>query len=188
MLQLLASDYRIIAQDVLAVVLLVAAFIWGGTPERAVAAAWVIIFKGTSYLRAMIWPGSLQLMDIDVVLAGSDLAAGIVFVAIALYANRNYTLWVAAMQVLAVSAHLARGLVESISPIGYAVMVVAPGWLQLLFLAIGLVRHARRKARYGPYRDWRLAGHAGNYDVAPNGPGGFSTSLGNPQESWRKDV
>lgn len=191
MLQLFASEYRLIAQDVLSVVLLISAFIWGGAPERAVAAAWFLIFQGLSFLRKLVWPGPIQLMDIDIFLASTDVIACIVFVAIALYANRNYTLWIAAMQVLAASAHVARGLVESIAPVAYVVMVAAPGWIQLLILAIGLVRHVRRKRQYGTYRDWRLVANPGNFDVAAGAAGaagGFPPSLGNPQESWRKDV
>lgn len=188
MLQLLASEYRLIAQDILAVVLLIAALRWGGAPERAVAAAWVLIFKVPPFVRDWFWPGSIQLMDIDFYLASTDAIACIVFVAIALYANRNYTLFIAAMQVLAASAHVARGLVESIAPIAYVVMVAAPGWIQLFILIVGLTRHIRRKRKYGSYRDWRLTGNPGSFDIATGKVGGGPAPLGNPHESWRKNV
>ena len=81
---------------------------------------------------------------------------GLLWIVIAVHANRNYPLFMAALQLLVVSAHVARGLIEAIAPIAYAVMVIAPGWLQLLLLATGLARHLRRKRRYGAYRDWRV--------------------------------
>ena len=45
MLELLASDYRSLVQDVLSVSLIMLAFIWGSGPERAVAATWLIAFE-----------------------------------------------------------------------------------------------------------------------------------------------
>lgn len=188
MLQLLASEYRMLAQDTLAIILLIAAFVWGGGPERAVAAGWFVIFKGSTFVRDLFWPGTPELVTVDIMLASADFVALIVFVMIALYANRNYPLWIAAMQVLAMSAHLARGLVESISPIGYVVMVVAPGWIQLFLIAIGIVRHARRKNKYGPYRDWRRvrpqSGLAYPADDTTVGPMIFKSS----GSSWRDDL
>lgn len=155
MLQLLLSDYRIIAQDVFAFSLIVSAFVWGGGPERAAAATWLVVFEIGGRLNDSLFGDELQLADIDLYWASADLVAGVCWIAIALYANRNYTLWIAAMQVLAMAAHLSRGLVEAISPIAYVAMVVAPGWCQLFFLAGGLVFHIRRKRKFGPYRDWR---------------------------------
>ncbi|KEO86365.1 hypothetical protein EH30_11025 [Erythrobacter sp. JL475] len=188
MLQLLASEYRMIAQDILAIMLLAAAFIWGGGPERAVAASWFIIFKVSSFVRETFFTQSLQLMEVDFFLASTDIAAVIAFVWIALYANRNYPLWIAAMQVLAVSAHLARGLVESISPIGYIVMIVAPGWFQLFVLAFGLARHVSRKRKYGPYRDWRKSQPPPGLAPPAAGSTAERMVLKSAQTSWRDNL
>jgi hypothetical protein len=156
MLELLASDFRPLVQDYLSWFLIVAAFIWGSGPERAVAATWLFAFKFLGFLdEALTGSGSL-LTAIDPFLASKDVIAGVFWISIALYANRNYTLWIAGFQIIAMAAHLVRGLVESISPIAYAVMVIAPGWFQLLLLGIGLTRHILRKRKYGPYRDWRV--------------------------------
>ena len=188
MLQLLASEYRMFAQDFLAFMLLAAAFIWGGAPERAVAASWVIIFKASSFIRETFFTQSIQLMEVDVFLASTDIAACIVFVWIALYANRNYPLWIAGLQVLAVSAHLARGLVESILPIAYVVMIVAPGWLQLLLLGIGLARHSARKRKYGAYRDWRNSQPPPGLAPSISGSSINPMALNNAQASWRDNL
>lgn len=156
MLELLASEYRILAQDILALTLCLLALIWGGGPERAVAATWLIVFELANWIHEWVLGLGIRLTDVDVFLAAMDAIAGVLWITIALYANRNYTLWIAGMQLLAMTAHLARGLVEAVSPIAYLVMVVAPGWFQLVLLGVGLTRHVLRKRKYGPYRDWRI--------------------------------
>jgi len=155
MLELLASDYRPIAQDILAYSLCLIAFIWGAGPERVIATTWLVLFEFSYLIYDYFWRDSLQLTQIDTFLAFTDVAAGFAFLAIALNANRNYPLFIAAMQLLAISSHLSRGLIESISPIAYIVMALAPGWLQLIIFAAGLTRHIQRKRRYGTYRSWR---------------------------------
>lgn len=154
MFEILAWEYRLIAQDVLSFSLIIVAFLWGGGPERAVAATWLIVFEIMGRVRRA-FAGDLQLVDVDVFLASADLVAGACWITIALFANRNYTLWIAGLQILAMLAHIARGVAETISPVGYITMVVAPGWFQLFFLTGGLIFHIRRVRRYGAYRDWR---------------------------------
>ncbi|MEE4289980.1 MAG: hypothetical protein V2J14_11455 [Erythrobacter sp.] len=156
MLQLLAFEYRSLLQDVLAYSVCLAALIWGAGPERAIAATWLIVFELFTALFRNVLDLSYQLDSIDAYLALSDTLAGGIWLMIALNANRNYPLFIAALQVLAVSAHLARGLIESISPVAYATMVIAPGWLQLILLGIGVIAHRLRVQRYGEYREWRV--------------------------------
>lgn len=156
MLELLASDYRILAQDILAVTLVVAAFIWGGGPERAVAATWLFVFEIPEWINQLVSAEGHQLADVDYFLASLDLLAGVSWIAIALCANRTYPLWIAGMQLLAMTAHVARGLADAISPVAYITMVIAPGWFQLFFLAGGVICHIFRKRKYGAYRDWRI--------------------------------
>ncbi len=188
MLELLASDYRSDIQDVLAFVLILVAFIWGGWPERAVAATWLICFEVAVRVKSYFWEDSRQLLEVDVFLASTDIVAGVFWIGIALYANRNYTLWIAAMQILAMSAHVARGLAESISPIGYTVMVVAPGWFQLIFLGIGLTRHILRKRKYGPYRDWRTVKNRPVPKSPSDGPKLFASAFNNVRNTWRDEL
>lgn len=171
MFELLFSDYRPYAQDVAAWTLCCAALIWGGGPERVVAATWLILFELGDILHTTVFGGSRQLETIDWYFASLDLLVGIIYIGTALYANRNYTLWIAAMQLLAMVAHVSRGMIDIITPLGYAVMVIAPGWLQLLFLAIGLARHVRRRRKHGEYRDWRfIPGRSAEPGEAKGGP------------------
>lgn len=153
---LLASDFRGDLQDALVVILCGVALFCGSTPERAAIAVWVFCFELPSLIYRD-WLGlSVTLNEFDFFLASKDVVAGACWIALALYANRNYTLWIAGIQLLAIGSHVARGLVESISPIGFVSLVVAPGWMVLIIMSIGFTRHILRKREFGTYRDWRI--------------------------------
>ncbi|MGN6498596.1 MAG: hypothetical protein ACTHKM_00435 [Tsuneonella sp.] len=133
-----------------------AAWRWGGGPERATAAI-LIWFRLADWSYHGVFQQALDLTNIDLAHALIDFVAGIAAFAIALLANRIYSLWFAAAQLLAVLAHIARMLAVAIHPIAYAVMIMAPSYLQILLLAGGLWAHHRRVKRFGPYRSWRLS-------------------------------
>lgn len=156
MLSLLFSEYRPYIQDGLAVAVCVAAFLWGRGPEKIIAVTWFILFKIVAVIYLEVFRTLPDLEEIDLGLAAIDLCAVLIFVAVALNANRNYPLWIAAMQVLVMIAHVARGMIEVISPLSYATMVVAPSWIQLAVLGAGIFRHRRREKAFGPYREWRV--------------------------------
>ena len=178
MLDLLFSDYRPYTQDILAWVLCCTALVWGGGPERVVAVTWLLLFEIGTLLHKAIFGEPRQLESVDWYFAGIDAFAAGIWIFVALYANRNYTMWIAAMQLLAVTAHLSRGLVEAISPVTYATMVIAQGWLQLLFLGTGLARHLMRTRKFGDYRDWRTTSPATALAAA-------SSEI---EPSWRDDL
>lgn len=152
---LLASDTRSLIQDILIVMLSVVAIIWGAAPERASIAIWVVCIELPTIVYRDWFGMGVSLDQIDLYLAAKDFAAGGLWILVALYANRNYTLWIAGAQLLAIGSHVARGLVESISEIGYIFLVIAPGWIVLTMMVIGFTRHIVRKRKYGRYRDWR---------------------------------
>ncbi|MDJ0979227.1 MAG: hypothetical protein QNI87_11940 [Erythrobacter sp.] len=156
MLELLVSEYRPVVQNVLAYAICLAALVWGAGPERAIALAWLLLFEAVPGIYKTFWGARFQLEEVDILFASLDLCAGAFWLIVALNANRNYPLVIAALQLLVISAHIARGLIDAISPVAYAAMVMAPGWLQLLLLGAGLVRHVLRERTYGPYREWRV--------------------------------
>ncbi|MFU7527575.1 hypothetical protein [Qipengyuania sp. ASV99] len=188
MFELLASEYRAVLQDVLAFAVCGAALLWGRGPERAIAVIWLILFEfaGRVY-RSLVGTG-YQLANVDWFLATTDVLAGAAFIAVALYANRNYPLWIAGMQVLAMTAHLARGMADSVSPVTYALMVAVPGWFQLIFLGIGVARHIARKRKCGAYRDWRFSQTPDNFSSASGRTGLAASAVGNLQTSWRDNL
>ena len=104
MFELLASDYRFALQDVLTYAICVSALIWGAGPERATVAIWMVLFELPGWFYSAIWGSSFQFQSIDFFLASSDVLAGILWVWVALYANRNYPLVIAALQQLIVMA------------------------------------------------------------------------------------
>lgn len=189
MIELLLSDSRAMAQDILAWVICIAALVWGGGPERAVALVWLIFFELVPGGYALAADGGFTLEGVAPLYATIDFVAVVCWVGIALYANRNYTLWIAAMQLLAITAHLARGLVESISSVAYVTMVSVPGWFQLLLLAVGLFRHIYRKRRHGEYRDWRLSSPPSSISVKSQTmmPDGLGLQKA-PHPTWRDDL
>jgi hypothetical protein len=149
------NTYRALAQHLASLVLLAAAWRWGGAPERWLASSFVLIMVAPVYvLRALVAEVNHPVLGAWLML---DLAAGGVFILIALYANRNYPLWVAGFQLVALGAHLVGQVDLAITQLAMAILVIGPSYGQLLVLIAGFVRHLRRERRFGPYRDWRTA-------------------------------
>lgn len=156
MVQILLSENRIALQALLVVIICSAAFLKGGGPERAFAMTWILLFEVVQRGYKALGKESWQFAQTDMFLASVDILAAVIFTVLAVNANRIYPLWIAGLQVLALTAHLARGMTDLISPIAYAVMVTIPGWLQLIILGSGIVLHRRRERQFGPYRAWRI--------------------------------
>lgn len=134
--------------------LFLAAFRLGAAPEKIIAS----LFLGSATLsRIYFWAVEQQpnLDSIDYGYLALDIVLTVVMVTVALRANRMYTLWMAGFQIIAVMAHFARGLSDSISAIAYVIMVVGPSYFQIIILGFGIWLHARRVRRHGNYRSWR---------------------------------
>ena len=155
-MSLLTFEFRGEIQLLLFVLVCLAAFRWGGRPERIIAVVWIIAVEVIDRLYHVIWTIPYQLNHVDLFHAILDGTVFISLLLVALNANRFYPLWIAAFQLLSVTAHVARELADAISPVAYAVMVVAPSWGILLSLIFGLIAHVRRERKYGAYRDWRV--------------------------------
>lgn len=140
--------------QLIALLVLAALALWkGAAPERAVAGVFLGMMV-SDRIYHLIFGNVVRLESIDLGHALIDLAAMVAFVTIALRANRMYTLWIAALQLTAVNAHLAREMTQAMTPIAYVILYIAPSYFQLLVQGIGLWAHRRRLARYGPYRSW----------------------------------
>jgi hypothetical protein len=152
----LFNAYRVPAQHLTSFLLAAAIWRWGAGPER-----WLI----GSFLATMVLPvyvvwwlglGALETGSHAPIFMLIDMLAAVLFTAIALNANRNYPLWIAGFQLVAVGAHLVPALVEGVSPLAVAVLVIGPSYFQLLLLIAGFVRHAQRQRHFGRYREWRV--------------------------------
>ena len=149
------NSYRVLFQHLSAFILAAAIWRWGAGPER-----WLIaVFLATMVLPIYaIWGfGTKSLTDasyapwyfaIDVVAVG-------LYVLIAMHANRNYPMWVAGLQLVSVVAHLVGAMVDTITPLAMAMLVIGPSYGGLAVIAVGFWRHRQRERRYGRYREWR---------------------------------
>ncbi len=150
-------EYRDDAQHAVSLALGLAAWRWGGNPERAVAIVFVSLFTLPNMIIPHVMGSAFLFIQGGMFYAAVDIVAAIAFTAIALNANRNYTLWIAGFQLVATSAHGVRIVIDAVTPMAHAVMVIGPSYFQLLILAIGLWRHVKREKRFGEYRDWRIS-------------------------------
>nr|WP_298930714.1 hypothetical protein [uncultured Erythrobacter sp.] len=149
-------EYRVEAQRLASIILMLAAFKWGGAPEKIVTTTFVLFF--TVPLTAFEWlaDGPLIFSGGRLVYVALEVMALSIFLGVALNANRNYPLWLAGFQIVALVAHMVRGLVDSVSPLAYAILAIGPSYFQLILMLAGLIRHVRRNRKYGEYRDWRV--------------------------------
>jgi hypothetical protein len=122
----------------------------GGMPERltalALAMAYLLSVGLQSAMPARYAHVEIGIMAVDLTLFG-------VLVALALYADRWWTLWVAAMQGLGAGAHVIKAIDSETIRVVYAILAVAWSYPIVLLLLIGTVRHQQRKHRGGDL-DW----------------------------------
>ena len=127
----------------------------GGGPERACSAIYLVMWLGDRLYHLSF--GRLEALDgADLGHIAIDALTACSLVSVALYANRNYTLWLASMQLVALLSHFLRIISPSIDPTAYALLMASPMYLAVLIFAGGTIRHLRRQKRHGPYRSWRV--------------------------------
>lgn len=147
-------EHRIEAQRLLLAVTVALALWRGAGPERATGLVLAgMLFADLAY--HAIFGTGVDLLTIDVGHAVIDTLAMAALTSIAIAANRTYTLWIGALQILAVLGHVARNLDDAISPLVYAIIHIAPSYFQIGLLLAGTLRHRRRLRRHGSYRSWR---------------------------------
>jgi hypothetical protein len=156
MLELL-NNYRIDAQHIASVILALAIWRWGAAPERWLMALFMATMVVPFHVFKLLDLGTPTFGPYSWIYVTIDLFAGAAFVAIALNANRNYPLWIAGFQLVAIGAHGVKGLVDAVSPLAYMIMAIGPSYCQLALITVGFVRHLVRKRRFGQYREWRAS-------------------------------
>ena len=167
----LLNAYRGDVQYIASILLGLAMWRWGAGPERAMAIMFTGVMVGPSILFRLFANSTMLFGDFALVYVAVDALALAGFMAIALNANRNYPLWVAGFQLVAVGSHIVQGVVDAVSPIAYVILAVGPSYCQLALLLAGLLRHRRRLKRFGPYRDWRRGHNLPRLAAALSGKG-----------------
>lgn len=152
----LFNVYRAPIQHLLSFLLAAAIWRWGGAPERWLIGVFLATMVVPIYVAQWFSFGVFELAPYAWAVVMLDLAAAAMFVGIALIANRNYPLWIAGFQLVAVGAHLVRSMVDTVSPLAFAILIIGPSYCQLLLLLGGFASHAQRQRRFGPYREWRV--------------------------------
>ncbi len=151
----LFNTYRAPAQHIASLLLAAAVWRWGGSPERWIAAVFLGTMVAPIYLARFLGIDSFAVGPWSSYYTMMDMVAAALFVGVALNANRNYPMGIAAFQLVAVGAHMVRAVADSASPLAIAILVIGPSYCQLLLLLGGFIRHVRRERRYGHYREWR---------------------------------
>ena len=150
------NAYRVPAQHLIAVLLAGAIWRWGRGPEKWLIGVFLATMVVPVYAIRWLWPdrsGAAPFVMAHLVL---DVIALVLFLAIALRANRNYPLWIAGFQLVALGTQLMTTVWDGASPLALVILITGPSYCQLLVLNAGFVRHAFRERRYGQYREWRV--------------------------------
>lgn len=125
----------------------------GGGPERAVAVSMIVAAIASALVslstRANFEVVVVLLLVVDVLLFA-------VVAAIAVYANRFWPLWIAALQLDAIAIHIIKAYDREILPIIYAWSSGQIAYPMLLLLAWGTARHRKRVETSGLDRSWSI--------------------------------
>lgn len=151
----LLNLYRVDAQHIASVLLALAIWRWGAAPERWLIGVFLATMVAPFYLFKLFDLGNPVFGPYSWLWIAIDLMAGLGFIVIALHANRNYPLWIAGFQLVAISSHLVRDMGDAVSALAYVALATAPSYCQLALIFAGFVRHLQRVRRFGAYRDWR---------------------------------
>ena len=121
-----------------------AAYRWGGTPEKAVAAMYLLAAVAT----VVVHPATTvryRNVEMGVFLIDACLLAGLCVVSVR--ADRWWPLCATALQLLTVLSHVGKAVNPGLWRYGYQLMAVWAAWPTVGLLALGVWRHHRRTRR-----------------------------------------
>jgi hypothetical protein len=129
------------------------AFKKGEKPERIVALTFISTLFADMALH-VVFVNTYAAINISHLIVDSFM--WIVFVGLALKANRLWTLVVAALQTVTVCSHAVRIFNIELNPHAYGIMQVAGFYPMLLILAVGTWRHQQRRMQMGSDPSWSM--------------------------------
>lgn len=122
--------------------------LWRGRSDERIVAATCLL--ATLATRFAISPLSTRYSNIEVGLLVIDLVMLAIFVAIALYSDRFWPLWVAGLQLTNSMAHLMKAIELDLLPVAYRAAAVFWSYPILIVLAVGTWRTHRRHSAQAP--------------------------------------
>jgi len=132
--------------------LLIAAWRWGGRPEKIAAT----MYAFAAFCSVFVWPawGAHPFVSVEWAMLGIDcgLAAGLVW--LALTADRYWPLPSVAFQVLSCLGHIEKMIDPAGQAMGYQLMAESSIYPTLVLLGAGIWRQHRRNRARLPYRDF----------------------------------
>ena len=136
----------------LALTLVVTFAMWqGGAPERWAALVFIMMIVLQAIGRLFF----AQVFDrVDLLSFAVDLFAFTSYTWLALFANRTWPLFIAAMQLLSCVAHFGREVSSTVEPVVYAVLTSGPTLAALAILLIGTLVHRARLNRGVQLTSW----------------------------------
>lgn len=149
-------EHRVVLQYGLIVLLALACWIWGGGPERICGTILLAMPFAELVYHHLLGP-SVSLDHTDLGHTALEVVVALPFLAVALTANRRYPLWLVSFQLVAVLSHLVRNLAPGAGGVAYYIMTVAPSYMMIATLTLGLAAHRLRMRRHGSYRSWRAS-------------------------------
>lgn len=130
---------------------IVYALVRGDKPERYAALMYMIAFAASA-LSAQL--GSDLYHAINWGIVAIDIALAVSLGALALRANRYWTLWATSIQIVAIFAHLAKLLVPEIAAMAYEITLLVWSYAAIPVLMIATYRHHERVRQNGPELNW----------------------------------
>ena len=123
----------------------------GGAPERATA----LVFIVAAALSYVVPYQRFHAVELPLLLV--DICALAALTAIALIANRYWTLYVAAIQLLTVAIHAVKAYEPALAFWMYNGVSSRLAYPLLILLAVGVARHRERLVRQGRDRPWSIS-------------------------------
>lgn len=145
---------HVVAFNISFVLCLAYSLAFGGKPERltmfALAAADLFTISAINFLPRAAGFGTLAQA-----LAIIDLLLLLSLTAIALRANRLWTIVLAGLQLSLVLVHASKALYPSLPAASYGIFAQFWAWPMIITSAIGTRNHRRRMEEFGEERDWK---------------------------------
>lgn len=127
------------------------AFVLGGAPERWIA---LVFLAGAIATFLLPFEHHESFHSVHVRVLCVDLGVLIGLMAITLYADRYWPLYVSALHLIGIAIHGVKAIQPSLVPWMYAGASGKIAYPMLVLLAIGAWRHRQRLIAYGSDPDW----------------------------------